>query len=258
MIILRQKEYSEFSDTVLNWAKRFTPRIPIGNTKLYLLWPGTIIGALVGVFKGLVNKFKHTDNKTGKPSNEHDIEHTSGELLKERKFSDIPETTFEDYCKVIPGYKNLAYLNTINLETLKDYDYDWKRFIWMYFPSFLVVASPNEITEYRNDYLSDENPQDYSEVLFMYGNELVFIWDFDRKAWYVQDKTYKPMKEWRIGDGRNAKEDLKKALINFCDPSKDELLKHRIEATSSNQDTVQSFYDYCDKLRNLIEKAFDY
>lgn len=244
--------YSAFSDTVLNWAKKFTPRIPIGNTKLYLLWPGTIIGALVGVFKALVSKFKHTDNTTGKPCNEHqDTEHTAGE----KRFSDVPlEADFDEYCKIIPGYKNLAYLNSLNFRLLDGVPEESKRLIWKYLPSFLVLATPKDIREYRKDYLSDENPRDYAEILFMFGNELVFIWDFDTEAWYIQDKTYKPQKEWRIGNSK--KEELLQALAKFCDPERDELLKHRLEAM--DPDHREMFTNYCKILGNCIKDVSKY
>ena len=251
MIILRQKNYSTFGDTVWSWAKKFTPRIPIGNTRLFILWPGTLLGALVGVFKGIASKFKHTDNTIGKPCNEHqNTEHSVGE----KRFSDVPiEADFEEYCKVIPGYKNLAYLNTLNFKLLDDVPEESKRLIWKYLPSFLTVSTPKDIEVYRKDYLSDETPRDFAEILYMYGNELVFIWDFDTEAWYIQDKTYKPQKEWKIG---NKKEDLLQLLIKFCDPERDGLLKHRLEAM--DPDYRDMFTNYCKILRNCIEKISKY
>lgn len=256
MIILRQKKFSRFSDTVLDWAKKFTPRIPIGNTRLYILWPGTIIGALVGVFKGLADKFKHgTSNNVGKPCTEHELEHTSKDVFKERKFSDVDlESTFEDYCNIIPGYKSLAYLNNLNFELLKGTSEDYKKTLWTYFPSFFVLSRPNEINDYRRDYLSDDDPQDYAEILFMYGDELIFLWDFNRENWYVLDKTYTPKKEWKITNG---KEGLRDVLLNMCDPEKDALLKHRISA-AKDQEMVKIMENYCKTLRMLIEKAFKY
>ncbi len=262
MIILRQKNYSEFSDTVLNWAKKFTPRIPIGNIRLNIIWPGTVLGALVGVFVGgikeLAKIFKHSKsiNSIGKPSTEHinTEEHSANDLIRERHFSDTPlKSDFFDYCKVIPGYKSLAYLNNLNFKLLEGTSEDWKKNIWKYFPSFLVLSTPEEITSYRKDYLSAENPSDYAEILFMYGNELKLIWDFDRESWYVMDFTYNPPKEWKIG----GKEDLEKVLLNFCDPDKDELLKHRIES-AKDESMANLLKKYCSILSSMVKDSFKY
>ena len=246
MVILRNKQFSIWSSTV-DWAKKFTPRIPIGeNAKLYFLWPGTILGAMVGFIKGI--KEKHSI--TGSTSNDHG-KGDHGPL--EKKFSDVPmDADFNEYCKEIKEYAKLAALSSYNFRILKSVPEEGQKFIWKCFPSFMVLAKPEEIRSYREDYMSDPSAKgagDYAEVLFTFGNELVYLWDFDRKAWYVQDRTYNPRKEWRIKDN-----DLFGAIeINF-DPKYNKLLANRLDAWDNKYgDTGFDMRKYCECLLSAIK-----
>lgn len=226
MIILRQKEYGEVWDKTIEWAKHLTPRIPLSKTTgLRILWPGTLVGAAIGLFIGVCKKlaklFKHISKNNNKinPSNDHS-------KSVEKRFSDVPvHANMGDYLLNIPEYGKLLALFKYNHEILKTFPEENKKLLWKIFPGYLVVANGEEINGYRKDYMKEKsNPGDYSEILFMYGNELVFLYDFDRKAWYVQDRTYNPKKEWKIADGK-----LFDYILDMFDPKNDELLKRRID-----------------------------
>lgn len=252
MIILRQRVSSDFKESMLNWTRNLSPRFTI-NSIIFstVAW----VKSLAGRLRLLAGRFKHGDNKLGNQCEEHKLlgHHDISGLVKEKEFSNISKT-FEEYCDLIPGYKSLAYLNNLNFKLLEGTSEELKKYIWTYFPSFFVLAKPDEIDQYREDYLSDPNPQDYAEILFMYGNELVFLWDFDKKSWYLLDKTYKPQKEWRIDGGKDG---LRQALLKFCDSERDELLKRRIETIKSKEGS-KAIRDYCSALIDLINKSFNY
>ena len=251
-MIIKRKLYSIGGD-MIDWAKKFTPRIPLGrNTKLYFLWPGTIVGAIFGLLKGIVTKIKHLIK--GTPTSDHEPVQHADSLDRERAFSDVSlDADIYEYMKVIPGYKELIKLNVINnniLNGMRDEDVE---LVWKLLPSFLSVSSPNKINKYREDYMnSDEKPGDYAEILFTYGNELVYLWDFDRKAWYIQDRTYNPSKEWKIEKG-----DILSAIAMNFNPEKNELLKYRIGKDSDR--VPKSWSDwaeaYCKIILDAVEAA---
>lgn len=175
---------------------------------------------------------------------------------QEKSFSEVPrDAKFRDYCKSIPGYEKLEVLKIINLEILKNLSTEKRKFIWKYFPSILTVSSPEEINSFRDDNINSPEPKngDYAEVFFAYGNELVFIWDFDRKGWFVQDLTYSPFKEIKIEDN-----DILGYLKNYAfNPKVNKLLGKRVKSWISGGFQEKTGFDvekYINVLLMTIEK----
>lgn len=247
--------FSVWGDT-LNWAKKFTPRIPLGNnSRLFILGPWTALGAIVGLIAGLKNKFSHP--KVGSVEKDHsntNVIHNAN-MTQQKAFSDrgISKLDFKQLCEEVPGYDKIALLCNMNWDLLDKLSNDNKMFIWKNFPSFLIVAKPDQIYAYRQDFISKSN-EDYSEILFTFGNELVYLWDFDKKYWSVQDRTYSPKKEWRI-EG-----DILDGIKHTFDPKNNQLLQKRIEAFESDPELANSFNirKYCETILKLIDLAKKY
>ena len=238
-----QKASSLWDDT-LEWAKKFTPKIPLPDkSRLVILGPWTIAGGVVGFFKGLASKIKHYIK--GTPSKEHIGDHK--EEPREKQFSETLD--FKEYCKLIPGYKELCALSTFNFRILKKLSTENRKFIWKYFPSFLVVANPETINEYRKDF-REKYGQDYSEILFAYGNEIDFVWDFDKEGWYVRDHTYTPLKEYKVTNN-----DILGAIKAVFDPSKNPLLKARVDKWMGEEKFASQFnmQEYCNIILEMID-----
>jgi hypothetical protein len=241
MIILRQKRYS-FGRNVVNWSKGVISKI------------GQLLN---NVLVGIKNFAKHIKGG-GKEVKEHTAKMGEHGKNLERAFSDVPiKADFNQYCKAIPDYANLYALKKFNNTILEGTPDKVLGLIKKCFPSFLGLVEPEVITEYREDYInSKECPGDYAEILFTFGEELVYLWDFDKQSWYVQDRTYNPRKEWMIS--RRILEALK---INF-DPSKNQLLQSRLESwekSFSDQPDGIKYYmrRYCDRLLGAINKMLD-
>lgn len=242
-----QKAFSLWEDT-LEWAHKFTPRIPLPDkTKLLILGPWTLVGGVIGFFKGLASKVKHY--LKGMPVKEHTGDHK--EEPREKQFSDVPEELdFKEYSEVIPGYERLCLMSATNFRILSKLTPENRKFIWKNFPSFLVVADPETINRYRKDF-REAYGSDYSEILFSYGNEIDFLWDFDKEQWYARDHTYSPSKEYLIKNN-----DIFKAIRETYDPSKNPLLKARLEKWEGDEKLSKSFNmrGYCEAILEMIDK----
>lgn len=200
----------------------------------------------MGFFKGLASKIKHFIK--GTPVKEHTGDHK--EEPREKQFSEVPkELDFQGYCKVIPGYKELCALSSMNFRVLEKLSPENRKFIWKNFPSFLVVANPETINKYREDF-REKYGQDYSEIMFVYGNEIDFVWDFDKEGWYVRDHTYTPLKEYKISNN-----DILGAIKVVFDPSKNPLLKARVDRWMNEEKLASQFNmrEYCNVVLNLID-----
>ena len=206
------------------------------------------------LLRRLAMQFRHWI--CGKPVQSEHAEEHNDEQVKEKEFSDVPlDADIEEYCKVIPGYKDLLTLQAMNFEILKGLNKDQKEVIWKLLPSFLVIAGPKTIREYREDYMNaKECSGDYAEILFSFGNELVYLWDFDRKKWYVQDRTYSPHKEWTFPN-----EYLLGAIAEAFNPDKNELLRHRVGRGNDKapEEWTKFAESYCKLLLNLIQDVRD-
>lgn len=232
--------YSVWSDTV-DWAKKFTPKIPIGsNSKLFLVGPWTVVGALAGVLVGLKNKFSHP-KPVGSVSN-------SGE----RDFhpTEVTKLSFEDLAKEIPGYYKLVCLCKWNCDLLKDFHSDNREIIYKYFPSFLSVCDPNMIYDFRKGNVKRAG-LDTAVILSAYGEELLYYWNFNLKSWYVRDSAFNPAREFRI-EG-----DILQAIKIVFDPKKNPLLEQRLQAWESNEELESKFSmrEYVKVILELIDKA---
>ena len=247
MIILRQKTYSV--GKIIQWAKDSMPKI----SKNILYGLKSFLSSLGDIMTKLKNSVKHIITRV-KENKDHDTSSHNSAL--EKTFSDMPrKADLLEYCEAIPSYDRLMRLQEINKSIIRDLPGDMQEFIWRHFPSFLVLASPKQMNEYRKDYMNNKNKDlagDYTEVLFTYGNELVYLWDFDVKAWYVQDRTYSPQREWEI-DG-NILDAIK---INF-DPKKNSLLKMRLEKwekMTKDEDLRGYMRWYCNFLLQIIDQV---
>ena len=173
-------------------------------------------------------------------NNLHDKIKNSFQSLKRKFFSD----NFSE--KDIPHYKELLKISDIECND--------NMFINMYiipcneqkYPSFLYLSLPNDIKKELNI------TKNWVRVLFLYvygdaqGNqrcELVLLYDFEKKAWYVRDYTYNPVKEFKITVS------LKEFLLALFDPEKDPLLNSKVNVQKSQFDR-----DYLKWHRDMINK----
>lgn len=223
----------------------------VGNTKCFshpykIIWK--TIKTYFQALKEIAKRIKHKIQ--GRQTSEHPQAIHGDESQK--SFSDVSlDPTLENYTKTVPGYSNLQSLSIKNLKYLLDMGLTAENIavIQKLFPSFISLADPKKITLFRNDYINGEKG-DYAEILFMYGNEVDFIWDFDKESWYLRDHTFTPSKEYIINDGR-----LKEAIRNLFNPDSDELLRHRIEKWEAKEDLNEDFNvrSYCEYMLNLID-----
>lgn len=207
--------------------------------------PLKIIKGVWDFFRGMASKIKH--HIPGKPVKEHTKTHPEeGEITKQ--FSDSPE-----YCKIIPGYEELSVLSSLNFKILKPLGPEGRKFIYKYFPSFLLVVDPETINRYREDFRKKYG-QDYSEIMYAFGGEMDFLWDFDKEKWYAKDTTYNPAKEYEIRGN-----DILGALSIIFDPTKNKLLRARLEMWESDEYLSGKFdmRKYCEtilKMLNTVKK----
>jgi len=216
-------------------------------------WIKGLSKSIGGMLKKLSLRFKHPVKGVpikGKVDKSHKIE---ANFKKTKRFSDIStDLGLEEYCKLIPGYQQLwLSLSFANMILLDNISFENKKFICDYFPSLIILSSPDQINKYRQDYMSDIGI-DMSEILFTFGDELVYGWNFDQKAWCVQDRTYNPAKEWRISD--NSK--IFNCIAYSFDPDHNTLLQQRInvwEGEGNNE--VFNMREYCNVLRDLLMRS---
>ena len=246
--VVKEKHFSIWSDT-LDWAKKFTPRIPLGDkSNLILLGPWTMVGGVIGFFKGLASKFSHWIS--GKPSNDHEKEKIHSTNLEKKQFSDVSlDADYKEYCKIIPKYEELSVLSSLNYKLLDQLTKENRKFIWQVFPSFLVISSPEKINEFRKDFI-DKFGEDYAEIMFSFGGEIDYIWDFDRESWYTRDHTYNPAKEWKISGN-----DIIGCIKQTFNPEMNDLLKERLKKWESDEKLSSQFdmRKYCEEILKLIE-----
>ena len=248
-MIVKRKIFGILGETRF-WARLMTPVLPMRRSilRLILELPGTIFGAIIGFIIGLVNEVRHVVwGIQAKRHRSNDVHEKT--VAKEKSFSDVPLTDdFSEYCKAIPRYKDLAGFYSWNHKSMKDLPEKVKVFIYKGYPSFFGLETPEKITEYRKDYMqSKEAPGDYAEILFTYGGELVYVWDFDKQCWYVQDRTYTPQKEWMI------KGDVLDALRIHFDPKKNPLLEQRIKVWEEKTGGNEFMKLYCEEILEVID-----
>ena len=241
MIIKRQKTYS-FGRTIINWTRGVISKI------------GQLLN---NVLIGIKNVAKHIVGKRGE-CKEHTAKIGEHEKNVEKSFSDVPlKADLSQYCKSIPDYAKLCALKKFNKDLLEGTPDRVLGLIKRCFPSFLGLAEPEIITEYREDYInSKECPGDYAEILFTFGEELVYLWDFDKESWFVQDRTYNPMKEWKINGS------ILKAIRENFDPLKNPLLQKRVDAWEKNfsdqDEPIKNYMRvYCKMLLNAIDRMIE-
>lgn len=243
MILKRQKIYSDSAilETLSNFGKILRLKYLANLGKQF--WQK---------LKDLAKRFKHF--VVGKKVDEHNDEIRQDHVEpRQKKFSKISlNADAFTYFKEIPSYKELMTCSAAEDKMLEKNQATegFKDYIYKYFPSFQGLCLPNTINEYRKDYISTDDG-DWSEILFLYGGELVYIWDFDRNSWYVLDKTYVPKKEWKIEGTKN----LFKVLLSSFDREKDELLNRRLESLKEKDENLyRSMEQYCDIMLSLVKK----
>lgn len=236
MIIPRQKSYSDFTS--------FTNILAHYSQKIGLDWLKGIGRTVIDALKNFAKKFKHFI--AGKPTKEHETNHTES---KQKSFSDLSlNSDFNVYSKVIPGYSELVALSEIGKDMFKKQQIPANvgDNIFKYFPSYFGVVDPETINKYRKDYI-DNNNGDWAEILFLYGGELVYVWDFDKNSWYVLDKTHTPVKEFKLVNNN-----IFLTILQNFDPEKDNVLKMRLEyLEKSNPNAAEFFKSYCKLMQDM-------
>lgn len=170
----------------------------------------------------------------------------------EKHFSDISQNQLVtelpkgyNYLNAIRVVSNIYNVKVMGLETIKHFQ--------KVFPTLDGLVPPDKIKEFREDFKKDSNgKQDFSEIIFIYGEELVYLYDYKNSYWFARDTTYKPMKEYFIGDSKAAF----KSIAGAFDTEKDEILRNRINVLE-NKDTVDWMYKYCNFMKKQLLKYAD-
>ena len=238
MILKRQKIYSD--SAILEILSNF-------GRILGLKYLAKIGKQFWQKLKDLAKRFKHP--VTGKPTKGYDIKHKE----TTKNFSDVSlNADFSEYSKKIPFYELLTNLAAVEKKILKmqNTSEDEIDFIYKYFPSFQGLCDPETINLYRKNYIKSEN-KDFAEILFAFGGELVYVWDFDNNSWHVFDTTYSPSKGWEL-TSKNIFESLRQTF----DENENELLKNRLKTVEDKYpEQHKVLKKYCKDMLNLVEAA---
>lgn len=210
---------------------------------------GSILGKLKTVGHYISGKISQLFHKNSDKSH---LQEAKKEVISEQKsFSDI-----YDYSDLIPGYYTLWTANDVCRDAIAKLDIvssssDLKIFMEE-FP-YISIMSPNTIDRWRQDYKNDGDG-DWSEIIFMYGTELTYIWDFERKNWYVKDSTYNPAKEFYIGSNEKS---IVQNIINSFDPEKDTVLGDKIKdirKRGKGTEIADKIEKYCEIVRDSLKQ----
>ena len=188
------------------------------------------------------------------PNNIHKLILHRGE--KEKLFSELSSEEKEDIYRKVYDFEENNENYKILKSLVKEY---WKRLgpiendpklmkvLYENCPTLLHLVHWQTIEEYVCDFYQNSGEK-YSEILFMYGGTLVFLYDFDKNFWSVQDWTYNPKKEWTFDSKL-----LFKIIARYFDPEHDAVYKHFLDSCSekTRQLLIEESEYWKKKLENI-------